>query len=65
MPSMEDFRRVWRNLADEGQCDAIYSSEYRRIVREWYEAGRPAGLRSFIAVRASSPPPPPASSSPA
>lgn len=49
--SSAEFLAVWRRLADDGACDAAGSSEQRRVMDEWYAAGKPE-IEPFIRDRA-------------
>jgi hypothetical protein len=42
------FRAVWYAASLEGLCDAAFGKEFHRVRKEWYAAGRPDALLSFI-----------------
>lgn len=46
------FARIWDRLARRGSCDARGGAEYRRVVIEWINAGKPRGMSAFIRERA-------------
>jgi hypothetical protein len=50
------FDQVHRTLADQGRCDETGGMEYRRVRREWFDAGCPADVEVFISDRANAGP---------
>jgi len=38
------FRGVWNTLAEAGRVDAAGGAEYRRLYRQWIQAGSPSPL---------------------
>ncbi len=47
-----DFYRAYEEMAEHGHCDGAGGCEYVRVLREWNELGRPAGVKPFIRARA-------------
>lgn len=54
-PDEREFYDAYDRLADEGRCDGAGAGEYRRVLSEWSQAGRPSNLDEFILSRANSP----------
>lgn len=52
VPREDLFDALWERLAAEGGCDGRGGMEYRRVRREWEEAGRPEPILPFIRRRA-------------
>jgi len=48
----ESFAGIWDVLERYGLCDSIGSAEYRRVLCEWINAGRPMPCAQFIIERA-------------
>jgi hypothetical protein len=46
----QEFRRVWRELAENGDCDSLDSAEYRRVFREWLQADCPDPLGFILCI---------------
>ena len=46
------FRIVWQVLSFVGKCDQYGGAEYRRVFREWIDAGYPLPVAEFIVRRA-------------
>lgn len=46
------FEQAWKRLARFGRCDGLGGAEYRRVLREWIEAGWPRRIENFIMLRA-------------
>ncbi len=46
------FFAAYDRLADDGKCDCAGGMEYRRVLREWIDAGQPDDLDEFIVRRA-------------
>lgn len=51
----EDFNRIWSFLAESGQCDALNSAEYRRVILLWTEQNFPSPIGDFIEKHANPP----------
>lgn len=47
-----EFRDVYEKLSSEGRCDGPGGMQYKRVLQEWEEAGRPTDLTRFIFVHA-------------
>ena len=41
---LQRFRAAWRGHESMGRCDGIDGCEYKRVLSEWYEAGKPEPL---------------------
>jgi hypothetical protein len=46
-----DFYDAYDRLAQDGYCDEPGGEEYKRVLGEWFHAGKPAGLKTFIVNR--------------
>jgi hypothetical protein len=46
------FHLAYERLASEGHCDSAGGMEYKRVRRQWEEAGRPEDIDSFIKAKA-------------
>ena len=42
------FLETYERLSSQGRCDGPGGMEYRRVLQEWQEAGRPDNLDDFI-----------------
>lgn len=49
---MRVFRRTYKRMSLNGECDSIDGMEYQRVLREWVAAGRPHPVTEFIFVAA-------------
>lgn len=49
------FNAMWRRLAEGSHCDALGGAEYRRVRKEWIEAGFPTPISGFILSAANRP----------
>jgi hypothetical protein len=47
-----DFDAIWEMLARSGKCDAKHGMEYRRVLRTWKKAGKPAPIIHYIRTEA-------------
>jgi len=54
--TLPGFDRVWKQLAQQGWCDAIGSLEYQRVLAKWNRDGRPGIMKNFIMQNANSRP---------
>lgn len=50
--STAEFLALYAALAEHGHCDSAGGMEYRRVVDEWLQAGRPEDAVNFIKRRA-------------
>lgn len=48
MTAERDFLEAYDRLSEHGRCDCPGGMEYKRVLQEWQEAGRPANLDDFI-----------------
>ena len=46
------FQDAYERLSSEGRCDGPGGMQYKRVLQEWEEAGRPTDLNRFIVVHA-------------
>lgn len=49
------FNAMWLRLAEGSHCDALGGAEYRRVRKEWIEAGFPTPISGFILSAANRP----------
>ena len=47
-----EFRDAYERLSSEGRCDGPGGMQYKRVLQEWEEAGRPTDRSRFIVVHA-------------
>jgi len=51
-----DFIRAYQSTAKRGQSDEVGGCEYERVLQEWIDAGKPAGIKAFVREAANRPP---------
>lgn len=40
--------RIWTQMAERGECDALGGAEYRRVWQEWVKSDQSECLRCYI-----------------